>query len=299
MGRFSVLVAFAFALVAMACATTASTTTDSAPEAVKADHSEAQHAEAVQGPGPAGNFAFSEIAFMPFNPEKPEGIHVYPIKGDPSKGAFSALVKLPPGFAVPEHTHTHAYSGVTLNEGFAAGKAAADAKVLPKFSVFVQPAGNSHYNECKSETHCYFMVNFKGAVDMKPVEAPLAGDGDKVITLGTEIPWKAVREDMPDGPKMFAFHGNPKEGAFDALVWFPAGMSTNIHTHSSGFAALVLQGEHHRGASMDAAKALGPGSVWHEAADTAHFEKCAGPENCIFAISFDGALDTSKVEMNK
>ena len=96
---------------------------------------------------------------------------------------------------------------------------------------------------------------------------------------------------------MHAIHGNPKEGAFDALIWFPAGMSTNIHTHSSAFAAVVLQGEHHRGASADTTVALGPGSVWHEGSDTPHMEKCAGPEACIFAVSFEGALDTSQVKM--
>jgi quercetin dioxygenase-like cupin family protein len=292
---FRFLIMLTFAVSAMACASTQATTTDSpaaeAPKAVEAAP------EAAPAPGPTGSTAAADIPWAPFNPKQPEGIHVYAIKGDPSKGVFSAIVKMPAGLKIPMHTHDHAYSGVVLSDGFAAGPTSADAQVLPKFTSWVQPAGASHVNECRSENPCIFMVNFKGAVNMTPVEETVAGDGAKTVFMGDAIPWKAAREDMPEGPKMHAIHGNPKEGAFDALIWFPAGMSTNIHTHSSAFAAVVLQGEHHRGASADAVKALGPGSVWHEAADAPHMEKCAGPEACIFAISFDGALDTSQVKM--
>jgi len=285
--RFSMMTLCA--LSAMACATTQATTTET-PAAEAATSPKA-------APGPVGNTAAADIPWAPFNPEQPEGIHVYAIKGNPAEGAFTALVKMPAGLKVPMHTHDHAYSGVVLTDGFAAGATAADAQVLPKFTSWTQPAGASHVNECRSESPCIFMVNFKGAVNMTPVEETVAGDGAKTVAMGDAIPWKAAREDMPEGPKMHAIHGNPKEGAFDALVWFPAGMATNIHTHSSAFAAVVLQGDHHRGASADTVVSLGPGSVWHEAADTPHMEKCAGPEACIFAISFDGALDTSQVKM--
>ncbi|MGB0591140.1 MAG: DUF4437 domain-containing protein [Myxococcota bacterium] len=237
------------------------------------------------------------MAWRPFNPEKPEGIHVYIIKGDPSKGAFSALVKMPPGAKAPLHIHSADYVGVSLTDGFVSGADEATAAMLPKFSSWVQPGGASHFNACQSEAPCVFMVSFKGAVDMKPVEAAVEGTFEKKETAGDAIPWKVVREGMENSPKMFVIHGNPKEGAFEAIFWFPPGMSTNIHTHSASFAAAVLQGEHHRGESAEAVKALGPGSVWHEVAGSPHMEKCAGPEACIFAVSFDGPLDTQNVEL--
>jgi len=288
-----------FALTAMACASTQATTTDTTTEeAPKAAEVAPEAApESAPASGPVGNTAAADVRWMPFNPKKPEGIHVYAIKGDPQKGAFSALVKIPAGLKIPMHNHDNTYTGVALTEGFASGPTDAEVKVLPKFSTWVQPAGGSHANECRSESPCIFMVNFKGAVNMTPVEETVAGEAPKTMHSGEAIPWKVVREDKPNGPKMHAFYGNPKEGAFDALIWFPPGMSTNVHTHSAAFAAAVLQGEHHRGESADAVTPLGPGSVWHEASNAPHMEKCAGPEACIFAISFDGALDTSQVKL--
>ena len=291
------MMAILFAIGATACASTQGATEGtSLNSSAEASAPEVQAASAPL-PGPTGSFAAADIPWRPFNPKKPEGIHVYAIKGDPSKGPFTALVKMPPGGEAPLHVHSAAYVGVALTEGFVHGATAADAKPLPKFSSWVQPAGGSHVNGCQSESPCVFMVSFQGAVDMTPVEAPQEGAGEKVMNLGDAIAWKLVREDMPKGPKMFPIHGDPKEGAFEAIIWFPAGMSTNVHTHSSGFAASVLAGNHHRGPSADALVALGPGSVWHEASDAPHMEKCEGPEPCIFAISFDGPLDTKAVEL--
>ena len=289
------LLVLTFGLTTLGCASTAATTTDETSEAVEA--APEASTEAAPAPGPIGNFAAEEIAWAPFNPDKPDGLHVYPIKGNPYKGAFSALAKMPAGDKAPLHMHSAAYTGVTLTDGFVHGTSETDKKTLPAYSTWSQPAGGAHINACESETPCIFMVNFKGAVDMNPVETPTESGSNATVTMGSEIPWKNMRENMDKGPKMHVITGNPKEGAFDALIWLPGGMSTDVHTHSSAFAAAVISGTHQRGADATTLKTLGPGSVWHEASNSPHMEKCTGPEPCIFAISFDGPLDTNKVEL--
>ena len=288
-----VVTVVSFALSALACATTSSTTHEDTQEPKLEARAEAAP---VAEPGPPGNFTAEEIAWAPFDPKKPEGIHVYPIKGNPQKGAFTALVKLPPGMKIPLHTHTHAYSAVTVTEGFASGKNEGAVQVLSKHTSWTQPAGNSHVNQCQSESSCIFAINFKGAVDMKPAKEEVAGEGEKRAYPGDAIPWVPFAK-APEKVKMHVFHGDMKTGPFDALIWFAAGMQTNIHTHASSFAGVVLQGEHHRGESPEALKVLKPGSAWHEAAGAAHMEKCAGPEDCVFMVSFNGPLDSQAVEL--
>lgn len=277
MTRATLLLSLVFGLTA--CAATAEVTVD-------------PPAEAAPPAATAHHLAFADIPFAPFNPEQPEGIHVYPISGDPAAGAFNAVVRFPPGLMMPLHTHTYGYSGVALSEGLVHGSASDSVHPVAKGSVWYQPAGEPHTDGCEGDAYCYFLVFFEGAVDVTPAEAPSASP-TAVVWPPAEIPWAELK----GGIKMAVIHGNPKEGAFHALIDFPAGMATNVHTHSASFAAALLSGTHHRGVGPDALVTLEEGAVWSEPAEAPHMEKCGADSRCVMAVSMDGPLDTKAVEL--
>ncbi len=291
MPRIALLVFLA--LTVAACASTSATKKDPAPEAAAVE-APAEEAPAEEAPAPevSKNLNFSDIPFAPFNPEQPEGINVYPISGNPKEGAFNAIVRLPPGYRTPLHTHTAGFSGVALNEGLVHGATADASEDLPKGSSWYQPAGEPHVDACQSEHSCFLLVFFDGAVDMNPAESP-AAEPKMQVRRPDQVEWTEVK----GGVKMAPIHGNPQEGAFQALFEFPAGMTTSVHTHSAGFAAALLSGTHQRGPSADQLVTLNARAVWSEPAGSPHMEKCGAEANCLFAVSMDGALDTTAVEL--
>jgi len=266
-----------------------------APEEPQPEAEEAEAATEVEAEAPSSsNLQLADIPFAAFDPEKPEGIHVYPISGDPRAGAFNAIVRMPAGFATPLHTHEAAFSGVTLTEGLVHSATTEDDQPLPKGSFWHQPAGEAHIDACKSEDPCLMLAFFEGAVDMTPAEAP-AAEPTMTVTRADAIEWTEVK----GGVQMAVIHGNPKEGAFHALFDFPAGMATNVHTHSAAFTGALISGTHHRGPSAEQLVTLTDGAVWNEVAGTPHMEQCGTESNCVVAAAMDGALDTEAVELTQ
>ena len=128
--------------------------------------------------------------------------------------------------------------------------------------------------------------------DQSAEEAPTATN----IQLA-DIEFAPFNPEEPEGIHVYPLVGNPKEGAFQALFDFPAGMSTNVHTHSASFTGALVSGTHHRGPSPDSLVTLTEGSVWSEPAESPHMEKCGAESRCIIAASMDGPLDTKAVEL--
>jgi len=293
-------IAFAvfLALTCAACASTSATKKDTAPEPA-AEEAPAQEAPAQEAPTQEAtaaeatkNLNLADIPFAPFNPEQPEGVHVYAISGNPSAGAFNAVVRFPPGYRTALHAHTATYTGVAMSEGLVHGSTEEATEALPKWSNWVQPAGEAHVDACQGEEPCYLLAFFDGAVDMVPADAP-AAEPTVQINRGDQLEWVPVK----GGVMMSLIHGNPKEGAFHTLFQFPAGMSTNVHTHSAAFTGALLSGSHQRGPSADQLVSLTEGAVWNEVAGAPHMEKCGTESNCIFVAAMDGALDTNAVEL--
>jgi len=263
---------------------------DEAPaEAAPADAAPAEEAPAALS---AKNFNLADIPFAAFDPDKPEGLHVYPLTGNPKEGPFNAIVRMPPGFMSPLHSHSANYTGVAMSDSMVHGTSAGAKETVARGSYWHQVAGEPHVDGCMSEEPCYLLAFFDGAVDMVPADAP-AAEPTVHVTPGDQVKWEEVK----GGVQMAVIHGNPKEGSFHALFQFPAGMTTNLHTHSSSFAGALVSGSHERGAAADQLVALSPGGVWSEPAGSAHMEKCGADSPCLFAVAMDGALNTEAVEL--
>lgn len=127
---------------------------------------------------PAPQRAASQLVVMPaddmkwtdLDPAGAPGVKVAALWGNHANGAFGALFKLPAGFAVPLHTHTHDMKVVIMS-----GTYIQDPGEKPEFrlgpgSYFLQPGGNyRHTTTCHQASDCVFFVESMGAFDLKPV----------------------------------------------------------------------------------------------------------------------------------
>ncbi len=84
----------------------------------------------------------SSLKWTDLDPKGAPGVKIADLWGDHAKGAFGAFVKLPAGFAVPLHTHTHAMKVVFLSGTYVqAPEGKAEVRLSPG-SYMMQPGGN-------------------------------------------------------------------------------------------------------------------------------------------------------------
>jgi quercetin dioxygenase-like cupin family protein len=139
----------------------------------------------AQGPGtatakPAPKPAASRLVVMPaadmkwtdLDPSGAPGVKVADLWGGHAKGAFGALFQLPAGFAAPLHTHTYDMKVVIVSGTYIQAPEGKPEFRLGPGSYFLQPGGNyRHTTTCDKASDCVFLVESKGAFDLKPVAA--------------------------------------------------------------------------------------------------------------------------------
>jgi hypothetical protein len=114
----------------------------------------------------------SDLTWADLDPKGAPGVKVADLWGDHAKGAFGAYFKLPAGFAVPLHTHTHAMKVVFVSGTYIqAPEGKAEVRLAPG-SYMMQPGGNyRHTTSCDKASECLFFVESSGKFDLKLVEA--------------------------------------------------------------------------------------------------------------------------------
>ena len=114
----------------------------------------------------------AELKWTDLDPKGAPGVKVANLWGDHTKGAFGAYFKLPAGFAVPLHSHTHAMNVVFVSGTYIqAPEGKSEFRMTPG-SYLMQPGGNyRHTTSCDKASECVFFVESKGAFDLKVVEA--------------------------------------------------------------------------------------------------------------------------------
>ena len=124
------------------------------------------------GPGQPVFTPAADLKWTDLDPKGAPGVKVADLWGDHTKGAFGAFLKLPAGFAVPLHTHTHTMTVVFLSGTYIqAPEGKAEVRLGPG-SYMMQPGGNyRHTTACDKASECLFFVESNGSFDLKPVEA--------------------------------------------------------------------------------------------------------------------------------
>jgi anti-sigma factor ChrR (cupin superfamily) len=114
----------------------------------------------------------SEVKWADLDPVGAPGVKVADLWGNHASGAFGALLKLPAGFAVPLHTHTHDMKVVIVSGTYIQVPEGKPEFRLGPGSYFLQPGGNyRHTTSCDKASECVFFVESKGPFDLKVVDA--------------------------------------------------------------------------------------------------------------------------------
>jgi anti-sigma factor ChrR (cupin superfamily) len=137
--------------------------------------------EPAAKPKPAASSAASRLVATPaadlkwtdLDPKGAPGVKVADLWGNHAKGAFGAYLKLPAGFAVPLHTHTHDMKVVFVSGTYIQAPEGKPEFRLGPGSYMMQPGGNyRHTTSCDKTSECVFFVESTGPFDLKLVQSP-------------------------------------------------------------------------------------------------------------------------------
>jgi anti-sigma factor ChrR (cupin superfamily) len=159
--RSGSIAAFAAASLLLAAAAAAQGADSSKP----ADGRKSKTGEPIVKPA-------ADLKWTDLDPTGAPGVKVADLWGDHAKGAFGAFFKLPAGFVVPLHTHTHSMKVVIVSGTYVQAPEGKPEFRLGPGSYFLQPGGNyRHTTSCDQASECLFFVESGGAFDLKVVEA--------------------------------------------------------------------------------------------------------------------------------
>ena len=115
--------------------------------------------------------AARDLKWTDLDPKGAPGVQIADLWGDHAKGAFGAFLKLPAGFAVPLHTHSHDMKVVFISGTYIQAPEGKSEVRLGPGSYMMQPGGNyRHTPSCDKASECVFFVESDGAFDLKVVE---------------------------------------------------------------------------------------------------------------------------------
>jgi len=115
----------------------------------------------------------ADLKWVDLDPTGAPGVKVADLWGDHAKGAFGAFFKLPAGFAVPLHTHTHSMKVVIVSGTYVQAPEGKPEFRLGPGSYFLQPGdGYRHTTSCDKASECLFFVESQGKFDLLVVNEP-------------------------------------------------------------------------------------------------------------------------------
>jgi quercetin dioxygenase-like cupin family protein len=113
----------------------------------------------------------ADLTWGDLDPKGAPGVKVAKLWGDPAKGAFGAFFKLPAGFAVPLHTHTHDIRVVIVSGTYIQGPEGKPEFRIGPGSYFLQPGGTyRHTTSCDKASDCVFYAESNGKFDLLVVD---------------------------------------------------------------------------------------------------------------------------------
>jgi quercetin dioxygenase-like cupin family protein len=107
-------------------------------------------------------------------PER-KGMQFAVLSGDPKKGAYTQMRKVPAGTDNPLHTHSSELKNVIISGVWYTGADAASAKDFGPGSIVMMPANWVHVSGCRAGSDCVFYQEGKDKFDFKPVAAEASG----------------------------------------------------------------------------------------------------------------------------
>ena len=109
--------------------------------------------------------AFADLKWTEL-PER-KGMMFALLSGDPTKGEYTQIRKVPAGTNNEPHSHSSEIKNVIISGVWYTGKDAASAKDFGPGSVVMMPANWVHVSGCRAGSDCMFYQEGKGKFDFK------------------------------------------------------------------------------------------------------------------------------------
>jgi quercetin dioxygenase-like cupin family protein len=225
------------------------------------------------------------------DPDQTDGPQMMLLSGDPKATAFTAMIKLPAGYASALHSHDVAFHGIAISGTVTNGRTAEDAVEIKAGGIWTQPANEAHFTGCTGDIDCVFIASMEGALNPKEMDEP-AKESTQTIINAFDIEYTLVDPDQPDGPGTWQLPGQMTKGSFGTIMNVPSGTNSPDHLHASRHTAAVISGTmtHSDGQTFSG------GEVWIEDADGPHSSGCSSDIPCIFFVTTDGDTNTSSAD---
>jgi hypothetical protein len=107
-------------------------------------------------------------------PER-KGMQFSVLSGDPKKGEYTQMRRVPPGTNNPLHAHSSELKNVIIAGVWYTGTDLASAKDFGPGSIVMMPASWVHVSGCRPGSECVFYQEGKGKFDFKPTAKAPAG----------------------------------------------------------------------------------------------------------------------------
>ena len=104
-----------------------------------------------------------------------KGMQMAVLSGDPAKGEYTQMRRVPAGTDNPLHTHSSELKNVIISGVWYTGVDAVSAKDFGPGSIVLRPAHWVHVSGCRPGNDCVFYQEGKGKFDFKPVVQAPAG----------------------------------------------------------------------------------------------------------------------------
>ena len=100
-----------------------------------------------------------------------KGMQMAVLSGDPAKGEYTQMRRVPAGTDNPLHIHSSELKNVIISGVWYTGVDMASAKDFGPGSIILMPANWVHVSGCRTGSDCVFYQEGKGRFDFKPVAA--------------------------------------------------------------------------------------------------------------------------------
>ena len=100
-------------------------------------------------------------------PER-KGMQFAVLSGDPTKGEYTQMRKVPAGTDNPLHSHSSELKNVIISGVWYTGADSASARDFGPGSIVMMPANWVHVSGCRAGSDCVFYQEGKGRFDFKP-----------------------------------------------------------------------------------------------------------------------------------
>jgi anti-sigma factor ChrR (cupin superfamily) len=107
-----------------------------------------------------------------------------------------------------------------------------------------------------------------------------------------DMKWTDLDPTGAPGVKIADLWGDHTKGAFGALVKFPAGFMTPVHTHTNPFKIVIVSGTFLQTPEGKSEVKLGPGSyLLQPGGNYRHMTGCDKGSDCVFFTQAEGKFD--------